>query len=64
MNSQNKCCQQSRSPRFNVPVQGPSRWSLLLDQLLASPRRIHSYRDLGRRMVEDAMRKQDCGDRK
>ena len=70
MNSQHHCdnslghCaepQISRSPRFNLPVTHPSRWQLLLDQLLASPMRLHRYRDLSRRIVEDTMLEKDCG---
>jgi len=71
MNSQNHCCsaagicptlQESRSERFNLAVWHPSRWRLLLDALLASPRHIHSYRDLSRRMVEDTLRQKERGD--
>jgi len=38
-----------------------SRWQLLLDQLLSSPTRLHSYRNLSRRIAEDTMRYNDCG---
>ncbi len=53
--------QTSRSPRFNLPVSHPSRWHILLDQLLASPMRLHRYRDLSRRIVENTMVEKDCG---
>lgn len=53
--------EESRTPRFNVPVRHPSRWAVLLDTVLASPMRLHRYRDLSRRIVEDTMRGQDCG---
>jgi len=51
----------SRSPRFNLPISHPSRWHILLDQLLASPMRLHRYRDLSRRIVEDTMVEKYCG---
>ena len=47
--------QESRSARFNVPVQHPSKWSLVLERLLASPMRLHRYRSLSVRMFEDTM---------
>ena len=53
--------QLSRTPRFNLPVSQPSRWHILLDQLLASPMRLHRYRDLSRKIVEDTMYEKDCG---
>lgn len=53
--------QESRSTRFNVPVRHPSRWQLLLDQVLASPMRIHRYRNLSIRTFEDTMDLHDCG---
>ena len=53
--------QLSRSPRCNLPVSHPSRWHILLDQLLASPMRLHRYRDLSRRIVENTMVENDCG---
>ena len=61
MNSENQYNQESRSSRFNLPVHHPSKWSFLLDHLLASPMRIHRYRNLSMRMVEDALDEHDCG---
>ena len=52
---------ESRSPRFNVPVHHPSKWSLLLELLLASPMRLHRYRHSSVRMLEDTMDKLDSG---
>jgi len=52
---------ESRSPRFNVPVRHPSKWSLLLERLLASPMRIHRYRQMSVRMLEHTVDKLDCG---
>ena len=64
MNSKNHCNIESRTARFNVPVQHPSRWSVLADIVLASPMRIHRYRDLSRRIVEDALCEEYCEGRK
>ena len=47
--------QESRSPRFNVPVQHPSKWGLLFERVLASPMRLHRYRNLSVRMLEETM---------
>jgi len=53
--------QESRSTRFNVPVQHPSKWSLILERILAAPMRLHRYRALSVRMLEDTVDKIDCG---
>jgi len=64
MNSKNHRNIESRSARFNLPVQHPSRWSVLVDYVLASPMRIHRYRNLSRRIVEDTMCETYCGGHK
>ena len=73
MNSYTECnnpsgncpaAQESRSPRFNLPVQHPSKWSLVLERILASPMRLHRMRALSVRMLEDTMDTLDCGKRK
>jgi hypothetical protein len=56
--------QESRSPRFNLPVQHPSKWRLVLERLLASPMRLHRMRALSVRMLEDTLDTIDCGKRK
>lgn len=61
MNHKNQCNLESRSARFNLPVRHPSKWLLLRDQLLSSPMRIHRYRNLSVRMLENAMDEHDCG---
>jgi hypothetical protein len=53
---------ESRSPRFNVPVRHPSKWGLLFERLLASPIRLHRYRNLSVRMLEDTIDKIDRRD--
>jgi len=52
---------ESRSPRFNVPVRHPSKWSLLFEHLLASPMRLHRYRHMSIRMLEDTIDTLDHG---
>jgi hypothetical protein len=53
MQSQNNC--------ENTEVSHPSKWKLLLDQFLASPMRLHRYRNLTTHMLEDSIDKIDCG---
>ena len=71
MNSQNYChcassdsatLQESRSQRFNLQVWHPPKWTLLLERLLASPTRIHRYRNLSRQIVERTLARKDCED--
>ena len=59
MNTINQCQQESRSPRFNLPVYHPPKWRVLLAPLLSSPMRLHRYRDLSRRIVEDTLTAKD-----
>jgi len=61
MYSNNHCNIESRSARFNLPVQHPSRWGALVDRVLAAPMRIHRYRNLSRQIVEDALCEEYCG---
>ena len=51
---------ESRTPRFNVPVRHPSTWSLMLERVLASPMRLHRYRNLSVRMLEGTIDTIDC----
>ncbi len=57
----NPLLKESRSARFNVPVRHPSKWSLLFERLLASPMRLHRYRHMSIRMLEDTIDTIDCG---
>lgn len=65
---QNRCCdlgpfQESRSVRFNLPVQSPSRWRLLRELLFDTPNRIFRYRHLSSRMLGSVIRRlnrKDC----
>jgi hypothetical protein len=52
---------ESRTARFNLPVRHPSKWSVLVDHVLASPMRLHRLQDLNRRIAEDAIREEYCG---
>ncbi len=53
--------QESRSQRFNLAVRHPAKWRFFLDLLLSSPMRLHRYRNLSIRIVEDTMDELDCG---
>ncbi len=55
---------ESRSERHNLPVCHPSIWRVIVDQILAPATRLHHYRDLSRRIVEDTMYERYCGGRK
>ena len=70
MNSHNICneptcnvVQESRSPRFNLTVQHPSKWSLIREVLFSSPNHTRRYRALSIRTLEKTIRqlnRQDC----
>jgi len=60
MNPQNPGTQESRTSRYNLSVRHPSKWRLI-DTLLATPMRLHRYRKLSHRMLEDATREIDRG---
>ena len=51
---------ESRSARHNVPVRHPGRWRLLAEALIGPATRLHRYRDLSRRITEDAVDTLDC----
>ncbi len=53
---------ESRSSNRNLPVSHPSRWRLLMDVFLSSPMRLHRYRNLSVRMLEETLKKIDDGD--
>ena len=59
MNATCDCNFESRTDRFNLAVRHPSKWRLLLDMVLASPMRLHRYRNLSTRIVEDTMDRHD-----
>jgi len=70
MNPQDKCSspparhvemREGRTARFNLPVRHPALWRFLLDQLLSPATRIHRYRNLSARMLEDTMREMGDG---
>ena len=46
---------ESRSARCNATVKHPARWRLIAELLLGPASRVHRYRDLSRRMMEDAI---------
>jgi len=45
----------SRTPRFNLPVEAPSRWRLLIDGLVPSPMRTYRLRNLSARLFEETI---------
>lgn len=70
MNAQNRQDQQlanrasfkeSRTARFNLPVQHPALWRFLRDQLLAPAIRMGRYRNLSTQILEDSLREMDRG---
>jgi len=60
MNPQKQITQESRTSRYNLSVRHPSKWRLI-DTLLASPMRLHRYRLLSRKMLENAAHEIDRG---
>lgn len=53
--------QNSRTPRFDLPVRTPGVWRFLLDQLMSAATRIHRYRTLSAQALEDTIREIDRG---
>ena len=60
MKADRQCTHEGRTPRFNLPVCRRSMFRRLLDPLLAPPARIHRYRHLSVRMLEDTLDNMDC----
>lgn len=60
----NAAIQESRTSYRNVPVRHPSLWRFFADLLLSSPMRLHRYRNLSVRMLEDTLKTLDDGDRR
>ena len=58
---ENRVCtlKESRSSRFNLPVIHPPKWQLLFERLLASPLRLHRYRVMSARMLEETIEQMD-----
>lgn len=52
---------ESRTSRFNLPIRHPALRRFVVDQILSSPMRLHRYRALSARMIEDAMNENDRG---
>ena len=52
--------QESRTARFDLPVRHPAKWRFLLDQLTSSSIRLHRYRNLSARILEDTIEDMDC----
>jgi hypothetical protein len=60
MKARHKYTHEGRTARFNLPVSRRSKFLRLLDSLLAPPARIHRYRHLSVRMLEDTLDNVDC----
>ena len=50
----------SRTARFDLPVRHPALWRFLFDQLLRPALRLHNYRHLSMRMLEDTLDELNC----
>ncbi len=69
MNSKNLRCnssphfgqlKESRSERFNLAIQHPSKWRFVLDLFLSAPMRVHRYRVMSNRMLEETIHRINC----
>ena len=58
MKTRHQC---TREDRFNLPVRRCSKLRPLLDLLLAPPARLHRYRNLSTRMLENTLEQTDRG---
>ena len=57
---QNQKLLESRTARSNIAVRHPARWVHFAELLLAPATRLHRYRDLNRRLVENTLDDVDC----
>ncbi len=63
MRSTDACRNDFGLPDIRRPVRKPSRFESLLAHLLAPPMRIHRYRQLSLRLLEERLDAHDCGKR-
>ena len=61
MKAQPKCTREGRTPRFNLSVCHRSKLRRLLEPFIAPPTRLHRYRTMSVRMIEDTLDKIDKG---
>lgn len=61
MKAQHQCTHEGRTARHNLPVCHRSKFRMLLDPFLAAPTRLHRYRTLSVRMLENSLDKMDQG---
>ena len=59
MTARQQCPREARTARFNVPVSYRSLPRRLLDRLVAPSLRLHRYRNLSARMLEDSLDRMD-----
>jgi hypothetical protein len=55
MKANHHCTHEARTARFNLPVCRRSAFRRLLKPLLAPPTRLHRYRNLSTKMLENAL---------
>jgi len=46
---------QCRTARFNLPIKAPGVWRFLFNQLFAPAMRLHRFRTMSTRMIEEAL---------
>ena len=52
---------EARTERFNLPVSRYSAVRYLLETLVAPPTRLHRYRNMSAKLLENALDDLDCG---
>jgi len=61
MKAHHQCTREGRTPRFNLPVCRHSAFRRLLEPFIAPPTRLHRYRTMSVRMLENTLDKIDDG---
>ena len=61
MKAHHHCTREGRTERFNLPVCRYSTFRCLMETLIAPPTRLHRYRNLSTKMLENALDDLDCG---
>lgn len=60
MKNADQCTHEGRTPRLNMPVCHHSKWRRLLEPFIAPPTRLHRYRNLSVRALENTLDDLDC----
>ena len=61
MKARHQCTREGRTARFNLPVCHHSRFRRLLEPFIAPPTRLHRYRTMSVRMLENMLERMDDG---